>query len=83
MTAKRTQHVMLRLTPAEHEKLVSRAPAGEELAAFARRTLLAALEVSGTSEAKRAAAFVVAALSSEIGFEEALRLFDEHVPTEE
>lgn len=79
MSAKRTHNVMLRLTPHEHERLMKAVPPGEEVAAFARRTLLSALDGGQSGDVRRAAAFVVAALSSDIGFEEALSLFDEHV----
>lgn len=77
---KRTRHVMLRLSEAEHRALADAKPAGEELAVFARKALLAAVAGPRPAEvARRAAAFTVAALSPEITFEEALALFDEHV----
>ena len=80
MTAKRTRHVMLRLTDAEYARLDAAKPSGEELAAFARRTLLGALGEKPVGDIRGAAAFVVAALSAEITFEQALDLFDDHVP---
>jgi hypothetical protein len=78
---KRDQNVMLRLTVAEHELLLGAKPAGEDKASFARRILLSSLSgPDGTDPMlRRAAAFVVAALSESIGFEEALSLFDDHV----
>ncbi len=79
MNGKRRHNVMLRLTAAEHAALVKAAPPGDELAAFARRTLLSALEKGGASDWRTVAAFIVAALSPDIVFEEALALFDEHM----
>lgn len=77
---KRSHHVMLRLTADEYESLLAAKPPGEELAVFARKVVLAAARGPTPEElARRAAAFTVAALSPDIGFEEALALFDEHV----
>lgn len=81
---KRSHHVMLRMTAAEHAALQAAKPPGEELAVFARKAVLSA--ASGRDSAdrvRRAAAFVVAALSPEIGFDEALALFDDHVTRKE
>lgn len=75
---KRDRNVMLRFSADEHERLVASKPPGEDLAAFARRALLAAVDAESGS-VRRAAAFVVAALSDSIEFEEALALFDDHV----
>jgi hypothetical protein len=80
MNGKRTHNVMLRLTAEEHAALVAAAPAGDELAAFARRTLLQAINTPAP-DLRRTASFIVAALSPEIGYEEALALFDENVRT--
>lgn len=80
MTSKRLHHVMLRLTDDEFAKLSNAKTAGDDLAVFARRTLLAALDASGSNpDLKKAAAFIVAALSKEFSFDEALVLFDDHV----
>lgn len=75
---KRDKNVMIRLTPAERERLTAALPPGEDLAAFARRTLLTAIDETETDRFRRAAAFIVAALT-EHSFEEALVLFDENV----
>lgn len=69
---KRTKNVMLRFTVRELDALTSEMPDGAELATFLRERLLAAANL------RRAAAFIVAALSKEIDFEEALYLFDKH-----
>ena len=79
MSEKRTRHVMLRLTRDEYARLTAAAPPGEELAAFARRTLLTTIDAHSTADVRRAAAFVVAALSPDLRYEEALALFDEHL----
>lgn len=81
MSTKRVHNIMLRLTEAERARLDAARPPGEELAAFARRTLLGAVDSAPPSDLRRAAAFVVAALSPEITFDQALGLFDENVPT--
>ena len=81
MSTKRVHNVMLRLTEAERDRLDAARPAGEELAAFARRTLLHAVGNATSFDLRRTAAFVVAALSPEITFDQALGLFDENVPT--
>ena len=79
MSSKRHCHVMLRLTEQELGLLNSAKPAGEELAVFARRTLLGTVQAAaGGGDLRRSAAFIVAALSPDIGFEEALSLYDEH-----
>jgi hypothetical protein len=70
---------MLRLDDLEFELLAGARPEGEELASFARRALLDSLEARDPHHAlRRAASFVVACISPEITFEEALDLFDEH-----
>lgn len=75
---KRARHVMLRLTPDEYARLVGANETGDDLAVFARRTLLAALAAGDTAAAvRRAAAFTVAALSPDIDFKEALDLYDQ------
>ena len=80
---KRSKNVMLRLSDDEHELLMTAVPPGDDKAAFVRTALLSALNGPRThDELRRAAAFVVACLSPEITFEEALCLFDEHVPAE-
>jgi hypothetical protein len=74
---------MLRFADEEYESLVHAKPHDAELAAFARQTLLAAVSGKTPDEAmRRAASFVVACLSTDITFEEALVLFDEHVAPE-
>lgn len=72
LAGKRTKNVMLRFTSRELEALKSEMPEGAELATFLRERLLTATNL------RRSAAFVVAALSKEIDFEEALDLFDKH-----
>lgn len=77
---KRTRTVMLRFSDDEHSSLVRAKPDGEELASFARSVLVAATTGAAPDDAlRRAASFVVACLSPDISFEEALVLFDEHV----
>lgn len=77
---KRTRTVMLRFTDDEYESLVASKPQDEELASFARNALLEAIAGRRPDDAlRRAASFVVASLSPDITFEEALALFDEHV----
>jgi len=83
MSAKRARNVMLRLTDDEFERLTAARPDGEDLAVFARRTLLAAVAGARPPDVRRAAAFVVAALSADIDFAEALALFDDHTTTTE
>ncbi len=78
MSAKRSRNVMLRLSDEEYEAVSAARPTGEEVAVFARRTLLAALADAQPPDLRRAAAFVVAALSPDIDFNEALALFDDH-----
>ena len=78
---KRTHNVMLRFTEAELAALKAAAPAGEELAVFARKTLLESLG-GAKSNLRHAAAFIVAALSPDIDIAQALTLFDEHVSNE-
>lgn len=78
MTAKRSRNVMLRLSDEEAAALTAALPPGEKPAVFVRRTLLAALANAQPPDVRRAAAFVVAALSPDIDFAEALALFDDH-----
>jgi hypothetical protein len=74
---------MLRFTDLEYESLVASKPQSEELASFARIALLDAIAGRSPDEAlRRAASFVVASLSPDITFEEALDLFDQHVTHE-
>jgi hypothetical protein len=74
---------MLRFTDDEYESLVASKPRDEELASFARNALLDAIAGRGPDETlRRAASFVVASLSPDITFEEALALFDQHVTPE-
>lgn len=76
---RRSCNVMVRLTDFEHKKLLDAKPETEELATFARRVLLRAIEQPEMKgELKRLAAFVVAALSPDIDFREALTLYDDH-----
>jgi hypothetical protein len=77
---------MLRLSDDEFESVARAKPDGEELARFARRTLIAAVKAHDPSEGlRRAASFVVASLSPDITFDEALALFDDYAsaPREE
>jgi hypothetical protein len=76
---KRTINVMVRLTPAELAALHAIVPPGEELAVFARRTLLSASRRDAPPSLRSVAAFIVAALSPEIRLAEATALFDEWV----
>ena len=77
---KRTHTVMLRFSDDEYDILVRAKPDDEELASFARKTLVAATSGRDPNDSmRRAASFVVACLSPDISFEEALALFDEHV----
>lgn len=77
---KRRRTVMLRFTDHEYDLLVASKPPDEELASFARVALLEATRGRGPDEAlRRAASFVVACLSPDITFEEALSLFDQHL----
>lgn len=77
----RRNHVMLRLSDEEHEAFLGKLPPGEDKAVFARKLVLSAVADGGLRETlRRSAAFVVACLSPEITFEEAVCLFDEHVP---
>lgn len=76
---RRSHLVMLRLSDDESESVVRSKPDGEVLARFARRTLVASVKGHDPNEGlRRAASFVVASLSPDITFEEALDLFDEH-----
>lgn len=80
---KRKRTVMLRFTDDEYEALVASKPRDEELATFARNALIEATAGRGPDEVmRRAASFVVACLSPDISFEEALVLFDEHMTPE-
>ena len=80
---RRSKNVMLRLSAEEHELLSAAVPPGDDKAAFARTLLLSGLAgPEPHDQLRRAAAFVVASLSPEITFEEALALFDENVPAE-
>ena len=77
---KRNRHVMLRLSEEEHRLLLAAKPAGQNLAAFARAALVEGAQVDRSADSlRRVASFIVASLSPEITFEEALVLFDEHV----
>lgn len=78
---KRSNNVMLRLSDEEHKVLAAAVPPGDDKAAFVRKALMSALDGPDPQvQLRRASAFVVACLSPEITFEEALSLFDEHVP---
>ncbi|MBI1213768.1 MAG: hypothetical protein GC190_20095 [Alphaproteobacteria bacterium] len=70
---------MLRFTAAEHEMILAAKPDDEELASFARRALMESLSGERSTPIRRVAAFIVAALSDSIEFEEALSLFDDHM----
>lgn len=77
---RRSRSVMLRLNEDEYDALARAKPDGEDLASFARATLVEA--VSGREPGgpmRRIASFIVACLSPEITFEEALVLFDQHM----
>jgi len=81
---KRLHQIMLRLNDEEFGVLSHAKPKDDELASFARRALLTSLADRDPDQLlRRAAAYVVACLSAEITFEEALCLFDEHVPVKE
>lgn len=81
---KRDRTVMLRFSDQEHAQLLAAKPANEELAAFARRLLLDSISNDEIRRFRRISAFIVAALSDSIEFEEALTLYDQHVtPTPE
>ncbi len=77
---KRTRQIMVRLNDEEFARFLARKPVGEEPAAYARRVILdaGAPDESGT-ELRSAASFIVACLSPDLTFEDALTLFDEHV----
>jgi hypothetical protein len=80
---KRNNHVMLRLSDEEHRLLLAAKPDGQNHAAFARAALVEDAKVDRSAAAlRRVASFIVASLSPEITFEEALVLFDEHVPND-
>src|SRR4051794_5127760 len=83
----RRQHsVMLRLSDDEFEAVTRSKPKGEELASFARRTLVDAVTFHNPNdELRRAASFIVASFSPDITFDEALALFDDYAssPREE
>lgn len=79
MSLKRSRNVMVRLTEEEFSGLSAALPDGEEIAVFARQTLLTALSSQRPSEMRGVAAFIVAALSPDIGYEEALGLFDDQI----
>jgi hypothetical protein len=76
ITQKRIKNVMLRFTPKEMERLLGEKPDSVDLATYLRERVLAAADLRAT------AAFVVAALSDKIDFEEALELFDKHAQQE-
>ncbi len=75
-TQKRIKNVMLRFTPKEMERLLGEKPDSVDLATYLRERVLAAADL------RAAAAFVVAALSDKIDFEEAFELFDKHAQQE-
>ncbi len=76
---KRKHSVMLRLSDDEFESVLQAKPGGEELASFARLALVASVRSHNPNEElRRAASFIVASLSPDITFEEALVLFDEY-----
>lgn len=80
MSPCRDRNVMLRLTPQEYATLTAARPAGENLASFARRTLLASLSPApGPAPIREAAALIIAALSPVIDYDDALNLYDEHI----
>ena len=76
----RRQHsVMLRLSDDEFESVMRSKPPGEELACFARRAVVASAKSNNPNEElRRAASFIVASLSPDITFDEALVLFDDY-----
>jgi hypothetical protein len=71
---------MLRLSDEEYEMLLAIKPPAEDFASFARAALVASARRDEAPETlRRAASFIVASLSPDFTFEEALDLFDEHV----
>ncbi len=76
---KRDRTVMLRFSAQEHAQLLAAKPEDEELAAFARRLLMSSLSNGEIARFRQISAFIVAALSDSIEFEEALTLYDQHV----
>ncbi len=77
---KRKHSIMLRLSDDEFQSVVRAMPDGEELASFARTSLVNTVTSRNPNEALRlAASYIVASLSPDINFEEACDLFDEYV----
>lgn len=77
---KRKHSIMLRLNDDEFDSVIRAKPDGEELASFARASLVDSVTSRDPNGALRlAASFIVACLSPDITIEEALNLFDEHV----
>lgn len=79
MKEKRNRNIMLRLTEAELAKIESAKPPEVELATYVREKLLDSnhsitLEVG----LRETTAFLGALLSTEHGYEEVLRIYDEH-----
>ncbi len=78
---RRSRNVMLRLSEEEHELLHAAVPPDHDKAAFVRRLVMSGLAAPRPNDhLRRVAAFIVACLSQEFTFEEALSLLDEHVP---
>jgi hypothetical protein len=77
---KRKHSIMLRLSDEEFDSVSRAKPDGEELASFARASLVGCVASRDPHGALRlAASFIVACLSPDITFEEACNLFDDHV----
>jgi hypothetical protein len=79
MKQKRKCNIMLRLTEEELAKIEATKPSEIGLATHIRQRLLVGVSFDKPSvDVRQLAAFIVAALSTELGFEEALAIFDEH-----
>ena len=79
MKPKRKCNIMLRFTEEELAKIEATKPPEIGLATHLRQRLLVGVSFDKpTVDIRKLAAFIVAALSTELGFEEALALFDEH-----
>ncbi len=70
-TNKRTISSMIRMTSPEYEAVMAAKPADMPLAVYLRE------RVTRAADLRLAAAFIVAALSQDLTFEAALKLFDE------
>lgn len=80
MAEPRRKTVMLRFTEAEFEIVSASAKAADqEVAVFLRERALEAIRGPKADPLRPVAAFIVAALSSEIEFSDALNLFDSYV----